>query len=409
MRKILWALLPVLVLLGAAGCGAQEAPPETEPPVIEVEVPFEETGAPLRYEGTVLTFQSLWRREDPQSRVLTDAAALFEEQTGAQVKILWPGEYGETSACDILQLSSADFAAMPKENVLDLTEMAAGANYDARSHETLRLQITQQCGYLGAIAQTPYLGGIYYNTEIFSACAIRQTPGSWDEFVALCQTLRNEGWQPLTLDREDTLAAVELHLRCSIGAAEVERLMGKSYRWDTDPAAIAALEQMMLFAKDENLATGTPAEHPLGQNKMATGNSAMMVGTNADCAAVEDAMLTDLNWGIFPYPGNTGSGTWMTADVLVIHSGSEAAQAAFDFVMLLTTGEFDQLRADLSCGIPADPANASPVAGAMDAIRAAQPEPLVYFGQKQLDATAKLWSGWYNKAARCAAALERSK
>ena len=157
------------------------------------------------------------------------------------------------------------------------------------------------------------------------------------------------------------------------------------------------------------MATGTPAETPVGQNKMASSNAAMMVGTNADCADVEEASLMDLNWGMFPYPGNHSSGTWMTADMLVIHRNTKHAQAAFDFLMLLATGEFDQLRADLSVGIPADPENESPVSGAMDAIRAAQPEPLGLMGKKQMTAAVRLWSAYYSQSGRYASLLEISK
>lgn len=408
MKKTLWVLLMILLLLGAAGCGTEDSQETTAPP-IEVEVPYEEAAAQLPYQDVKLTFRSCWPREDPCSRVLTEAANLFEKKTGAEVIVLWPGEYDDAISADILQLSGEAFDAMPKETALDLTEMAEKAGYEAKSHETLRLQITEQCGYLGAVAQVPYLGGIYYNPETFAQCGIDAAPQTWEDFLKVCQTLREAGWQPLTMDREDALPAMELHLRRSIGNAEMERLMGKSARWDTNLPAIAALEQVMLFVQEGNMATGSPAEHPAGQNKMATSNSAMMVGTNSDCGNVEEAALTDLEWGVFPYPGSTGSGTWMTADVLVIHSTCGNPQAAFDYVMLLCTGEFDQLRADLSCGIPADPANASPIVGAMAALEQMQPEPLRYFGNKQMDAAVKLWTGWYTKAARYASLLELSK
>ena len=117
----------------------------------------------------------------------------------------------------------------------------------------------------------------------------------------------------------------------------------------------------------------------------------------------------DLRWGVFPYPGQTGSGTWMTADVLVIEKNCKNAQAAFDFVMLVSSGEFDQLRVDIAGGIPADPANRSSIAGAMEAIAAAKPEDLNVFSNKQMDAAVKLWTGWYDTAFRHAVQLERSK
>lgn len=406
MKKTLWVLLISLVILCAAGCGVEETQ-ETTQPLIEVQVEYEEVVQQLPYQDVKLSLQSNWLREDPEAQVLLQAAAFFEKQTGAEVTIRWAGE--DTGETDIYQLGAAEFLQMPVEFALDLTEMAEKVDYESKSHETMRNQITEQCGYLGAIAQTPYLGGIYYNTDVFAQCGITQTPRTWDDFLALSQKLCESGWQPLTLDQEDALIATELHLRRSIGSAEIVRLMSKNGQWHYDEAAIAALEQVMLYVQAGNIATGTPAEYPAGQNKMALSNSVMMIGTNADCVDVEEATLTDLSWGIFPYPGSTGSGTWMSADVLVIHRDSQNAQAAFDFVMLLTTGEFDQLRADISGGIPADPANASSVAGAMQALEAAQPEPLGLFGDKQLDVSVKLWSGWYTTAVRYASRLEWSK
>ena len=411
MKKIFWVLLALLLCLTA--CGSEEPVETTAPPPVEVQVPYEAPTEVLPYAHVSLTVQSMWLREDPQARVLLEAAELFRQQTGAEVMIRWADEAGvapETAqGIDIFQLREADFAAMPKELAMDLTEMAEMANYDAVSHETLWQQIVDQCSYLGAVAQVPYLGGIYYNRDVFAQCGIEEIPADWDDFLTLCQTLREQGWQPMTLDKENALRAMELHLRRSIGTYEIQRLMAKGNRWDTNMPAIAALEQVMLFVADGNIASGTPADAIESQNKMALSNAAMTVGTNADCAAMTERTLIDLDWGVFPYPGETESGTWMTADVLMIHRDCPNGQAAFDFLMLLVSGEFDQLRADLSGGIPADPNNASPIAGAMEAIASAQPEPLGCFGSKQMETALRLWGGQYDNAGRYASLLELSK
>ncbi len=412
MRKTLWVLLLAALLL-LAGCGTEEKQEPTERPLIEVQVPYETLARELRYQGAELTLQSMWQREDPQTRILLEAAQLFEKQTGAVVTILWPGEHAATpekpEKTDIFQLSASDFEVLPKEYALDLTQMASAAQYDAKSHNVLRQQIMEQCGYLGAVAQVPYLGGIYYNADVFQQCGIELIPKTWEQFLATCHILKTFGWDPLALDKEDAVTAMELHLRRSVGDEEMVRLMGRNGYWHYDHTVIAAMEQVANFVRDGNLAGNAPADYPAGQNKMALSNSVMMIGTNADCTDVEEATFTDLNWGIFPYPGNVSSGTWMTADVLMIHRDSPNAQAAFDFAMLLTTGEFDQLRADISSGIPADPANVSSIEGAMDAIQASQPVSVGVFGARQLDAAVKLWSAWYQKAQSYAAALERSK
>lgn len=405
MKKILWILLPLLVL-SLAGCGREEAPETTAPPV-EVEVPYEETRPELPYADIALTFRAVWQKDAPQSQVLVQAADFFEKKTGASVAFLWPEE--ETQSADIYQIRAGDFMAIPPETVLDLTEMAEKAGYTEKSYEAMRSQITAKFGFLGAVAQVPYLGGIYYNAAIFEECGIAEMPRSWEAFTSLCQTLRSKGWQPLTLDKEDALTAMELHLRRTIGSEQMFLFMEKNVHWHFDQTVIDAMERVMRFVQEGNITYGTPADYPAGQNRMGLSNSAMMVGTNADCADVEEATLVDLEWGVFPYPGEQGSGTWAMADMLVIDSSCENAQAAFDFLMLLATGEFDQLRVDVTGGIPADPANRSPIAGVPEALRAAMPEPLGVFSDRQTDPAVKLWSAWYKTPSSYAVALEQSK
>ena len=195
MKKCLWMVLLALLLL--AGCGAKEEIQEmTEPPLVEVQVAYEETVQELPYADTELVMQSMWLRENPLSRVLLEAAALFERQTGAVVTVRWRDEdttLESAEGIDIIQISAADFAAMNAEYALDMTDMAAAAGYGAKSHETLRQQIVQQCGYLGAVAQIPYLGGIYYNADVFAQCGIETLPQDWDGFLTLCHALRQKG------------------------------------------------------------------------------------------------------------------------------------------------------------------------------------------------------------------------
>ena len=150
MKKILWLLLPLLLL---AACG-KEPVPETAPPTVEVEIPYvEETQVPLPYEGVELYFRSIWQKTDPLAQVTVQAAQQFERTTGAVVKILWPGE--EAKRVDIFQISAADFEALGEGTTLDLTEMAEKSGYTEKSHEALRTEIETRCGYLGAVVQVP--------------------------------------------------------------------------------------------------------------------------------------------------------------------------------------------------------------------------------------------------------------
>jgi len=82
MKKILWALLPLLLL---TACGGEKVPEITLP--VEVEIPYvEETLPELPYAGVELTFRSVWQEEEPQAQVTVQAAQIFEKKTGAVVE-----------------------------------------------------------------------------------------------------------------------------------------------------------------------------------------------------------------------------------------------------------------------------------------------------------------------------------
>ena len=87
----------------------------------------------------------------------------------------------------------------------------------------------------------------------------------------------------------------------------------------------------------------------------------MVVCANYVAPEVNNNSGTEINWGMFNYPAVEGgadpSNAYAGANSLAITKYSENAQAAFDFLMFLTSGEFDQKMADTADQIPADPSN----------------------------------------------------
>lgn len=393
MRKrfvIVLCLLLACTLL--AGCPRLE-PEETVPPTEATEPTewiIEAEEEEKLYEGMELTFLPMWQEASPEADVLTQAAEVFELRTGCRIQILWNGT--EEGTADIFQLSGAqlpDYAGQ----LLDLTKMAAAAGYADKSFQSLTDQVIGLCGFLGAIPQSPYVTGFYYNTEAFETSGVIQAPESWERFVSVCTLLQAGGYQGLTFGSEDADDLLLTHLTQHLGAEEVQNLMTNG-GWDRE-AVLTAVTEIFDFAMVGNLAAGTPA----GTNRVATSNSAIAYGTNALCAQAEQAALAGLSWGMFPYPaaGEAEPTITVSSDVLAISAACGQSQAAFDFVMLLTTGEFDQLRADVTIGIPADPRNESPIEGAVEALKQARileaPQPDLT--EKQARYILKLFKGKY--------------
>ena len=160
------------------------------------------------------------------------------------------------------------------------------------------------------------------------------------------------------------------------------------------------------YASAGYLAVGDPTTYPGGQDKIALSNVAMVAGSNVLLSEVAQSTGINLNWGVFPMPGDgEGAGFAVESDVLAIHRSSANAQAAFDFLMLLVSGEFDQLYADVSGGIPVDPANVSAVRGAQELMKTAPTHGFGLLREEHSQLFSRLWNGYYKTPSYFAGAM----
>lgn len=61
-----------------------------------------------------------------------------------------------------------------------------------------------QSMYMGAAAAVDcWVGGVLYNKAIFDACGITEEPKTWDEFLGVCQMLKDNGYVPLMDNCQD--------------------------------------------------------------------------------------------------------------------------------------------------------------------------------------------------------------
>ena len=167
-------------------------------------------------------------------------------------------------------------------------------------------------------------------------------------------------------------------------------------KWRSNEMAGTMIQEAINFAGAGYLVKGNPAAFPLGQNRLAQSNAVFVAGSNVLCKQVETDTLSDVRWGVMAYPGDgPGKGLLVDADVLAIHKNCANPDAAFDFIMMLTTGEYDQLRADATVGIPADPNNVSPITGANASMAKAAPHAPKWFTPDNNELFSRLWNGYY--------------
>ena len=393
MKRFFCLLLTALMILTLFGC--QKEPKATEPAPTEAPELVVEVDPARKYEDAELVFWSDWEDNTPEARVLTQAAEYFEGTTGAQVEIRWldTGRAGLSDALaggekiDIFHIPGAQLSVY-KAYAADLTELAGDTAY--QQGLTTRI-VNRSGGQLLALPYVPSFEGVYYNAEAFEACGIESVPTTWEDFLDVCHRLEAGGYEPLALDSSAAVRVFEFHLDSRFASAYWDQLKTVD-GWRNCDEAIQAVQEIIDFASAGYLVKGSPSEFPAGQNKLAISNAAMVLGNTELCRQVEETTLTEVSWGMFSWPGSQIA---YDAEVLVMNADTGNTQAAFAFIKLLTTGEFDQLRADVTGGIPADTANQSPIAGAAEAAAAADvaiPGRLPA-GEGITELIGKLWKG----------------
>lgn len=381
------------------------------------------------YSGVTLNFWSMWNSNEPQGQVVAEVAKEFEEKTGATINIEYKGRdlsqviqtaLEAQDEVDLFESSYQNIGKNFKDYVYDLTDMAAAADYDSRSYKAFNDQVIEWAGFLACITEQPQVGGVFYNKDIFEASGITETPETWTEFLEACQKMVDNGYQPLALDSAYLDLAFGSHLERVIGQDAIIDL-AENGGWSANAGVVSAADQIIDFVNKGYLADGAPDEYPSSQNKIGlTGKVAMVICADYVVSEVNNNTGTEINWGLFNYPSVEGGVNSMNAyagaNSLAITKYSENSQAAFDFIMSLTSGTNDQKMADAATQIPADPSNTEPSikAGSIATLEATT-TPLIwgmgidYNADKQtgiVDVIAQLYEGKFTSGEDFAKALD---
>ena len=364
MKKFLTvALIFVLALGSVFANGEKEAAPAAN--------------ADGKYAGVELNMWSMWTSEyEPQGKVLAAAAKAFEEETGCKVNIEWKGrdlrqiivtalEAGEK--IDLFEEDYTRIGQSYKDYCVDLEPLLDARNYDAQSFECFKEESRKFGGFVSSIAEQPQVGGIFYNKDIFAASGITTLPETWDEFLVACQKMVDAGFEPMALDSAYVDFFFGYHMDRRVGQDVTTDLVFNG-GWAANEGAVAAAQDMIDFRNAGFLASGAPDEFPSSQNKIGlTGKVAMVVCANYVAAEVNNNTGVEINWGLMNYPtipveqGGSGStNAFAGANSIAVVKSTKNVDAAVDFAMFLTSGEWDQMMANEASQIPADPRNTAP-------------------------------------------------
>ena len=159
--------------------------------------------------------------------------------------------------------------------------------------------------YANCAAVDCWVGGLFYNKDIFEKCGITEEPQTWDEFLADCQILQDNGYVPVMDNCQDTgvnfvapLFGAEtlskdpdFTARVFAGEAKFEDGWTKPFEMLKELVDKGYLTKDMVGISNVDMVT-----------QFATEQVAMMIGGSWYCSYL-DQMNPDLHYEIMGVPG----------------------------------------------------------------------------------------------------------
>ena len=328
-----------------------------------------------------LVYWSMWEATEPQGQAIQEAIDAYTKETGVEVDVQFKGRTGIREGLESALKSGTNIDMFDEDidrvngtwgsYLMDLEQLAKDNDYE----KTANAGLIQACrdvagGTLKSIPYQPNVFAFFYNQDLFDQAGIKEVPKTWDEFLAVCQKLKDAGITPMTMDDAYATCVIGYHLGRYVGEEGVKKIVTEGL-WD-DPAVLKMAKDIEELASkgyfSENVGKNV---WPNGQNvELAGGQVAMYLNGSWLPNEVKATAGPDFKWGCFAYPelgecetnieGAKATGTESNnfgAQVFAINKDSQKSKEAFDLITYITKGEYDQKLADESIGIPADTTN----------------------------------------------------
>lgn len=324
-----------------------------------------------------ITYWSMWTSEEPQAKVIAEAAEAFEAETGIHVNIEWKGRDITTVIAAALDggedidVFDDDFQRMSSPTQFapycyDLEEMAAAVGYDDFAVKALPTAVRRWSGSLTCIPYQPYTSGVFFTMSSFEKAGLVDeegnaiVPTTWDEFMNTCEALKNAGYTALAQDDAYTMYTYGFILARLIGQEAVSTLAVEG-GWAENEAAKQAAQCIVDLKEKGYLSSTSPDAYPAGENEIGFGNASMVINASWVPSEITNNTGCDETWGFFNFPDMGGTDPSTVANIgaqaMAVNKNSKNPQAAFDFIMYITSGEWDQKMALETNSIPADTRN----------------------------------------------------
>ena len=335
MKKFLSLMLCILMVLSLVACGNGS---DTKTP---------DTDNPPSTDTIELTMGS-WRTDD----VAQMNALLAEYKTVApNVNITFqptlPADYNATLRLqldgdigpDLMYARSyaTGIELFDAGYFTDCTDLAGMENFS----DTAKAPWQTADGKMFAVPFAAVSHGVYYNKDVFAKENL-SIPETWDDFIALCATLKEKGYTPLAnglADEWDILECFFLGMVPSFVGGADERVKYESgEKTMDDPAFVSTYAAIAETAP--YLPSGFEAiTYNDSQVLFETEQAVMFVDGSWTAGVYSDATF---EWGVFAIPGPTAESTAITFHpdmAITMNAGTAHPEEAKAFLEWLCTKE----------------------------------------------------------------------
>lgn len=379
MKKLIALLLAMVMVLSMVACGNTETPETTKPQAGESQPAENDTPATEPAEEIVLEYWSSWSETENQALVLKAAAESFmAKHPNIKINFTFNGRDNRKlvvsaieagTQIDLMDANIDNVVKLWGENIKDVSEYMNQV-YDTTNgkpyNECVIPSMAQLASDLfgGKTMCVPYIPQafmIFCNKNIFEEVGITEYPQTWEQFLDACEKIKAAGYIPITTDSNYGTSWVGYYMSRLIGNDRVAEIVKDSAAFKAEPGVLEtakAIEELATLGYfDPNIASNV---YPAAQQDMVISEQIAMY-INGTWLPNEVAATTSdtYNWGAFAFPEvpngveGTEGGCYSTYAIAVNKDCDDATTAAaFEFIVYITTGEFDQAFCDQANAIP---------------------------------------------------------
>lgn len=328
--------------------------------------------------GTI-EYWSSWSETENQALVLKQASEAFMElHPNVKINFTFNGRDNRNlvvsaieagTQIDLMDANIDNIQKLWSENIKDLSayvdktyDTTDGKAYkDAVIPSMISLSASLFDGKTMCIPYIPQAFMIFCNKGLMEECGVTEYPETWEELMDACEKIKAAGHIPVTTDSNYCTSWIGYYLSRRLGNDRVMELAKDSSQWADEAGVLESAQAIADMAAkgyfDPNIEANV---YPAAQQDMVISENVAMY-INGTWLPNEVAATTpdDFKWGAFAFPEvpngveGTEAGCYSTYAIAVNKDCDDATtDTAVEFIVYLTTSEWDQAFTDQANAIP---------------------------------------------------------